>query len=170
MYRYSNSNNSWTTLSPSVARSAAPGLGMTAIWAFNVSDSTWTNENSIINGRRFYSFRGGASAALDYYDIPTNSWVSTVGYAPITETFTTGSKFVYNTNFLYIQKDATGRWFRYNLVTGEVDPWSLIIYPQGTAIVGNTAFYVSYVDENTTITYIYMMLNTTTIMLRQMII
>jgi hypothetical protein len=170
MYRYSISNNSWITLSPNVARNAAPGTGMSVDWANNVIDFTWTNENAIINGRRIYSFRGNAGTALDYYDIPSNNWVSTVGYAPITETFTTGSKYVYDNDFIYIQKDATSRWFRYNLITGEMDPWSLFTYPQSTALVGNTAFSVKYTDGQTTITYIYMMLNTSNIVLRQMII
>ena len=73
MYKYSISGNTWATLSPAVARAGAFAAGGGANWVSNVSDSAWTNENSILNGRRIYSFRGGASAVLDYYDIPSNS-------------------------------------------------------------------------------------------------
>jgi hypothetical protein len=170
MYRYSISNNSWTTLSPNVARAAAPGSGLSGHWIYGVTDSAWTNENSIINGRRLYSFRGSGGANLDYYDIPSNTWISTVNYAPITETFTTGTKYVYNGDYLYIQKDATGRFFRYNIASGFMDPLGTTTYTQGAALVGDTMFDVTYTDGTTKITYLYMILNTSAVMLRQMII
>jgi hypothetical protein len=170
LYRYSISTNTWTTLSPSVARAAAPGLGMSGHWVWNTSPSDWTNENAILNGRRIYSFRGNAGAVLDYYDIPGNTWVNALSYAPATETFTTGTKWVYSNNFIYGQKDATGRWFRYNITTGDQDGWNTFLYPNSTAIAGDTAFDVVYEDGTTEIVYIYMLLNTSTVLLRQMVI
>jgi hypothetical protein len=170
LYRYSISTNTWSTLTPVSARAAAPGAGMSGHWVSGSTDSTWTNESSIINGRRIYSFRGGGSASLDYYDIPSNTWVSGITYAPLTETFTTGTKYVQTGNFLYIQRDGTGRWFRYNFVTSEMDPWNTMTYTQGTTIVGDTAFDVDYIDGATSIKYIYMILNTSSVMLRQMVI
>lgn len=170
MYRYSITSNSWTTLSPTVARAGATGAGMFATWIQNVSDSAWTNESSIINGRRIYSFRGGATTALDYYDIPTNTWINAVSYAPATETFTTGSDFVYNGDFIYLQKDSTGRWFRYDLIRSAMDGWTTLLYPQSTAIVGNTAFDVVFRDGSSEIVYIHMLLNSLSINLRMMVI
>lgn len=170
MYRYSISGGSWTTLSPGVARAAAPGIGMSGHWIYGVTDSTWTNENAIINGRRIYSFRGAAGAVLDYYDIPSNAWTNAVTYAPATETFTTGTKYSYNSDYLYIQKEATGRWFRYSFPESSMDGWNTMTYTQGTAILGDTSFDVSYKDGATEIVYIYMLLNTSTVLLRQMVI
>lgn len=170
MYRYSISGNSWSTLAPTAARAAAPGLAASGHWVWGASDSAWTAENSIINGRRIYSFRGGAGAVLDYYDIAANTWVSGVTYAPATETFTTGSKYAYSGNFIYIQKDATGRWFRHNVVTSEQDGWNTMTYTQGAALLGDTCFDVEYRDGATEIVYIYMVLNTSTVMLRQMVV
>ncbi len=170
MYKYSISTNTWSTLAPTAARAAAPGAGANGCWAWGSDDSAWTAENAIVNGRRIYSFRAGGSAALDYYDIAANTWVSGLTYSPATETITTGTKWIYSGNFIYYQKDATGRWFRHNLVTGDQDGWSAMTYPQGAAVLGDTAFDVTYTDGATKITYAYMLLNTSNVMLRQMVI
>lgn len=170
LYRYSITANTWTTLSPGAARAAAPGLGLSGHWIWDVADSAWTNENAIINGRRIYSFRGAAGAVLDYYDIAANTWVSGVSYSPATETFTTGTKYAYHDDHLYIQKDATGRWFRYNFVKQEMEGWNTSLYPNGAAVVGDTAFDAVYRDGATHVEYMYMLLNTSTVMLRQMVV
>lgn len=168
-YRYSITSNTWTVLSPTAARAAAPSTGMSGNWVYGVTDSDWTTENSIRNGQRIYSFRGGAAATLDYYDIAANTWVSGVTYAPNTETFTTGTKYAYYGNFLYIQKDATNRWYRLNFATGEVDGFGTIRNTSGAAVVGNTAYIYLYVDGATIIPYLYYILNTSTLHERQMI-
>jgi hypothetical protein len=170
LYRYSISGNSWSTLSPVAARAAAPSTGMSAAWVRQVTDTTWTDENAIINGRRIYSFRGGVSAAIDYYDIAANTWVSAITYAPATETFTTGSKYTYYGNFIYIQKDATNRWFRFNIPAASMDGWNTMPVVQGAAVVGDTCFDIEYKDGATEIVYIYMLMNTSTQMYRQMVI
>ena len=170
MYRYSISGNTWSTLSPTAARSGTPTLGMSAHWIHSVTDTRWTNENSIINGQRIYSFRGAAGSALDYYDIAANTWVSAITYAPATETFTTGTKYVYNNDKLYIQKDATNRWFEFDIAQQNMTGWNTMAVTQGSALIGDTAFDVTYYDGATEIHYVYMLMNTSTIMYRQMVI
>jgi hypothetical protein len=135
-----------------------------------VSASDWGNENSIRNGRYLYSFRGGGSALLDRYDLAANSWENALPNAPATETFSAGTKFAYNGDFLYLQKDATNRWFRYDFAQSAMDGWTTMLYPQGAAVVGDTAFDVSFRDGNTEIVYIYMLLNSSAVSLRQMVI
>ena len=169
LYRYSITSNSWSTLSPTAARAAAPTTGMSGHWVWDSSDAGWTNQNAIMNGRYIYSFQGGATTALHRYDIAANTW-ATITYSPATETFTTGTKYAYNQDYLYMQKDATGRWFRFNLVTSEMDGWTTMSYPNGAAVLGDTAFDVTYIDGATQIPYIYMVLNTSAITLRQMVI
>jgi hypothetical protein len=134
MYRYSITANTWTTLSPGVARGGAPVAGMSANWAWKVSASDWNDDNSYLNGRFIYSFRGGAGALLDRYDIGLNTWAA-VTYSPGTETFTTGTKYSYNGDYIYIQKDITGRWLRYNIVTSDQDGWGQFLFPNGAAIL-----------------------------------
>ncbi len=170
MYRFSISANTWTVLSPTLARAGAPGAGMSGHWVWNASTTDWTSENAIRNGQRIYSFRGAAGSALDYYDIAANTWVNGIGYAPNAETVAAGTKWCYAGDHIYFTKEATGRWFRLNVTTSEVDGWNTMLYPQGSAIAGDTAFDVSYIDGATRIDYLYMALNTSTVVLRQMVI
>ena len=169
LYRYSITSNSWTTLSPGAARAAAPLTGMSGRWVWGSTDSAWTNQNAIMNGRYIYSFQGGGTANLHRYDIAGNTW-ATITYAPATETFTTGTKHTYHDNYLFTQKDATGRWSRFNFVTSEMDGWTTMPYPNGAAVLGDTSFDITYFDGATEIEYVYMLLNTSSVMLRQMII
>jgi hypothetical protein len=169
MYRYSIVGNTWTTLSPVAARGGAPTTGMGASWVWDASATDWTNESAILNGRYIYSFRGAGGALLDRYDIAGNTWAA-ITYSPATETFTTGTKYAYNGNFIYIQKDGTGRWFRYDVTTSSQDGWSTMLYTQGAAVLGDTSFDVTYKDGATEIVYVYVILNTSAVMLRQMVI
>jgi len=170
LFRYSISGGTWTTLSPTAARAAAPGVGMSGHWVHEATDAAWNNESAILNGRYIYSFRGTAGAVLDRYDIAANTWASALTYSPATEVFGVGSKYVYRKNHIYTHKDATGRWFRYNVVTGEQDGWSVMTYTQGAAIGGDTAFDVVYTVGATEIDYLYMVLNTSTVMLRAQVV
>lgn len=170
LYRYDITANTWSTLSPTAARAAAPSTGMSGHWIHTVEETDWSTENAIINGRRIYSFRGGAGAVLDYYDIAANTWVSGVSYSPNTETFTTGTKYALHNGRLYIAKEATGRWFVYDFARAEMFPWGTMLYPQGAALLGDTAFDAVYEDGATDIYYVYMVLNTSQVLLRQMVI
>lgn len=169
LYRYSISGNTWSTITPTVARTGAPNTGMGGQWIHSVSASDWTNENSIRNGRYIYSFRAGGGALLDRYDIALNTW-DAITYAPATETFTTGTKYAYIGDRLYIHKDVTGRWFAFDFKENAMQPFSTNLYPNSNAVLGDTAFDVTYKDGSTNIDYIYMLLNTSNIMLRVMII
>jgi hypothetical protein len=170
LYRYSITSNTWSTLTPTAARAAAPGAGMSGQWIWEVSASEWTNENAILNGKYIYSFRGAAGAGLDRYDIAANTWENLSTYTPGTETFTTGTKHVYSGDYIYSQKDATGRWFRFSIPKREQDGFGTMTYTQGAAVAGDTCFDALYTDGATQITYIYMILNTSTVMLRMMVI
>jgi len=170
LYRYSISGNNWQLITPTTPRGAAPGAGMSGHWVWDVAEAEWNVENTILNGRRIYSFRGAAGAILDYYDIPSNAWTPIVTYAPAFEVFGAGTKHIYNGSYLYMQKDITGRWFRFNFARSEMDGWGAMAYPQGAAVVGDTAFDVTYRDGATEITYAHMVLNTSSVMLRQLVI
>lgn len=170
LYRYSISGNTWSTLSPTAARTGAPSTGMCSIWAYESDANDWTNENSIINGRRIYSFRGGGAGVLDYYDIAANTWVSGLSYTPNGETFTTGSKYAYFKNCIYFTKDATGRWFCFDIVTQQLNGITPNNMSSGAGTVGNTAYVYRYRDGATVIPYIYYILNTSIVHERMMII
>lgn len=166
-FRYSISGNSWSTMG---VRGGVVSAGVTLAYIHSVGASTWTDENAILNGRRLYSFRGGATALLDYYDIPSNTWTA-VTYARAAETLTTGSSSCYDGgDYLYVHKDATGRFFRLRLTNLELDGWGTNPFTQGAAVVGDKVFTLKYVDGATSINYVYAIHNTSTAVFRCMVI
>jgi hypothetical protein len=169
LYRYSISANIWSALTPGSARAAAPGAGMSAHWVHSAPDADWNAESNILNGRFIYSFQGAGTGALHRYDIAANSW-ATITYSPGAETFNTGSKYALHNGVLYMTKEATGRWFAFDFVRSELFPWGTMLYPQGAAIAGDTAFDVIYRDGATDLFYVYMLHNSATVLLRQMVI
>lgn len=167
LYRYSISGNTWTVLSPGVARSGAPSTGMSLQWVSSESDALWANESAIINGRRLYSFRGGATGTLDYYDIPSNAWTSAVTYQRATETFTTGTSWENAGNgTFYVQKDATSRFFRYDVAAQTLDAFSTLPYPQSTALLGDRLFTVDFTSGSDSLKFLYHLRNNATEMFR----
>jgi hypothetical protein len=169
LYRYDIAANTWSTLTPSVARGGAPGAGMSGHWVHSVAETDWNVENAILNGRYIYSFRGANGVLLDRYDIAANSWAA-ITYSPAATAFSTGTKYALHNGYLYIQKDSIGRWYYYDFARSDLVPWSNMLYPQGAAAVGDTAFDVIYKDGATEIYYVYMLLNSSNIMLRQAVI
>ena len=130
MYRYVISTNSWAGIGSS--RPAASGTGCSLTYFPKTGDSVWGTENAIIDGRRLYSFRG-SSAALDYYDIAAGAWTNVSNYTPGVETFTTGTSYADDDDGVYIQKDATGRWFKFYPTKNMMEPWGVTTYTQGAA-------------------------------------
>ena len=165
LWRYSISGNATTSL----ATTSVASTGFALHWISSANDPLWSSESAIINGRRIYAFRGTGTAVLDVYDIPTNTW-TTIPWASGAELFTTGSSYVDDAGFIYLQKESTGRWFRLNVVTNEMEGWTTMLYTQGTSAVGNRAWVHKYQDGATSITYVYFWLNSSSVVLRQMVI
>mgnify|MGYP001810274134 CR=1 FL=1 len=67
-------------------------------------------------------------------------------------------------------QEVTGRWFRHDIAASNMDGLTTMNVVQGAAIVGDTAFDVSYIDGATTIPYLHMLMNTSTIHARMMVI
>ena len=171
MFKFSVSSGAWNLLIPSVARTGAPGSGMSAHWLWTTSEPVWANVNNIVSGRRIMSFRGGGVAGLDYYDIALNAWTAISTYSPANTLFTTGSKYtIVAGRYIYAQFGTANRLYRFDPVKMEVDPLGQFLYPQGVAVAGETSFDVSYTDGATTIPFFYMLLNTSSVMLRTMLV
>jgi hypothetical protein len=71
---------------------------------------------------------------------------------------------------IYIQKDVTNRWFEFDIADQNMMGWTTMPVVQGGSVVGDTAFDATYYDGATEINYVYMLLNTSSFMFRQMII
>lgn len=180
-YKFSVSGNAWSTLAPTAARAAAIGAGGTANWVDSVS--TWVlaanglpynllQSGSLVrqNGRYIFSFRGGGSSALDVYDIALNTWVSGVSYGNQTETFTTGSSNCDVDGKIYLQKEATGRIFQFDISEFRLLPYSTTNAMQSTAVVGNKMFILPFEEGATKINFLYSLQHSLTTLVRQMVI
>ena len=169
MYKYTISTNTWATVAPVTARGGAMGSGGGANWVYGVEHPDWNIENANLNGRRIYSFRGAGSATLDYYDIPENKWYS-LTYTPQMDTFNTGSCYDYDDNYIIIQKESTGRFFRYVIAENRMIPFSTLMYPESTAVNGDKVWVKTYVDGNTKIKWLYKIRNSGVELFRCMMI
>ena len=180
LYRFVVSTNTWSTLAPTAARAGAAAAGTTFDWI--ESTAGWDNETLVPhysttlykqNGRYIYSFRGGASSALDVYDIAANTWVSGVAYGGQMETFTTGSNAVDINGAIYITKESTGRIFQFGIDCNCLQPLATNttqVALGGTAVVGDKMFILPYVDGGTTINYLYAMRHSGTELVRMMLV
>jgi hypothetical protein len=169
MFKYTISGNTWSTATATAARAGAPGAGLSAAWINGVNDSSWSGENALKNARYIYSFRGGATNTLDYYDLALTTWTSNLIYGNQAETFTTGVCYDYDgINNIYIMQAATGRCFYYDVLRNTLLQACEHNIPQGAAIVGDKLYGVPYVDGSTRIYFLYHWLNTSQILVRIM--
>lgn len=151
LYRYSFTSSTWTTLSPTTARAAAPGAGASAHWIYGCTAPGWSNTNAIINGRRIYSFRGGNSAVLDYFDLALVTWVNGVTYGRSNETVNTGASWSYDgVNRLLCNINPTAgqpaRIVAMDFSEYAMVPVSALVVPQGTILAGDRMSVVIYDD------------------------
>ena len=172
MYKYSISGNSWAVMSPTSARGAAPTTGMCLDWVSETGNSDWANENDIQDGRYIYSTRGGASAAIDRFDIAggtagAGAWAA-VTYIG-TETFATGSSGFQSGRYLYLRKDATNRFFRFDIVGNQMEGWNTNMFTDGAALLGQK-IWVKNLDSTENVKWVYSLLNTGTALHRLMIV
>jgi hypothetical protein len=182
LYKYIVSTNTWSTLAPGAARGGVAGAGASLSWIDNVS--TWTlngttgaasalvQGGSVMrqNGRYLFSFRGGGAATLDIYDIAGNTWISDVAYGNRLETFTTGTSSVDFDGVIYLQKEATGRIFKFNVSEFALQPFTTVTDPQGAAVTGQKMFMLPYVDGGTKIPFLYTQAHTQSTLSRMIVI
>ena len=178
LYRYDRSANTWSTLTPGTARGGAAAAGFSANWIDGIEDEDWTDEtygthyNTIVRqpGRYIYSLRGGATNLLDVYDIAASTWINSVPYAMQGETFGAGSSAVDLGGFIYIQKDATGRIYKFDVAKNVLKPFVQSPIPQGAAVVGDKIFMTTYVEGATRVNYLYALGNTRSELTRWLVI
>lgn len=167
MYRYSKSGNTWTVLSPWVARAWAPIAWMSANWVWQTNNITWANESILLDWKYIYSFRWGTST-LDRYDIPWNTW-STVTYNYAQETFSTWSSYDVLWDKIFIRKDATNRFFYFDIPWNNIYPFSTLLQTDWAALLWDKLWSHRYTDWVTNIDWLYSLANTWTTLNRIMI-
>ncbi len=163
MYRFTVSTNTWATLAPAAARAGTAGGGCTADWVDGVADAAWTDGSygahsaGLLkqNGRYIYCFRSGGTNALDVYDIAANTWISNVLYGQQFETFNAGTCAVDLDGYIYLQKEATGRIYRFDVAKNVIEPWVLNPVPQGAAVAGDKMILTTFKEGTQKINYLY---------------
>ena len=159
-------------MAPTTARGAAPSTGMCLDWVSETGNDVWALESDIQDGRYIYSMRGGAGALIDRFDIAggtagAGAW-SAVTYIG-TETFTTGSSAFQSGQYLYIRKNATNRFFRFDIVGNQMGSFTTNLYTEGTAVLGQK-IWVKNLDPTENIKWVYSLGNTLTVLHRVMVI
>lgn len=125
--------------------------GIQLLWLWGVSDHA-------IKGNYILCPRGGGSNTADIYDITTGQWKYGNFFNPQQETFSTGSMYAYDGHdTVYMHKDATGRVYSYNAVTGEIASLGTVPYGHGTAIIGNR---MEIIETSDGLRYLYIMRHT----------
>jgi len=150
------STNTWSSLT---ARGGALTTGGSALFVANCEDVDWISVGTTgglggirrQNGRYIYSWRGGATVTLDIYDTAANTWTNAVtfsGSGTGNETWTTGSVWTNFNEKIYVQKDATGRFFEFDVIKSDITPLNTNNITQGAAIVGARLLFDKYYDAN----------------------
>lgn len=173
MYKYNISANTWATVAPTAARGGAPVAGCSLNWIGKTGNTGLDNESNIFAGRYLYSFRGGGTATLDRFDIAggtagAGTWEA-INYIG-TETFASGSHYVSKGRYIYIQKDATNRFFKYSVRGNYLEPLSTNLYPNGAAVIGNRMWVWSYQESGVEkVAWLYCLGQTLTVLHRIML-
>lgn len=176
MYKYSISANTWSTISPTTARTGAPSTGMSADFVGKTGDAGWASITDIKDGRYLYSFRGGAGALLDRFDIAGGSagagaWLA-ISYHPVIATFTTGAGCDWDGQYLYIVKEGTtaipNRVYRFDLVGNSLDAFASDWYLGGAGLVGNK-LWIRTLSSAGLVKWLYNLQSTSTTLRRIMI-
>jgi hypothetical protein len=99
------------------------------------------------NGRYLWSFRGGATANIDRYNIVTDTWEYGNFIPPQFETFTTGSMYTYDgVDRIYINHNATNRIYYFDMTKREIVNSGTVPYGHGVALIGNRMAIVNGPD------------------------
>lgn len=161
VYKHSVSANTWTVMVPTTARAVAPGLALSGDAVIKTGDAIWANESAIRDGRYIYSFRGGATAAVDRLDTAggtagAGAWLA-VNYVG-SQTFTTGSSYFVKGRYIFIRKEATGNIYKFSIRGNYLEPLALNQYTDGAAVLGNK-IWVHDFDGTGTILWLYSVIN-----------
>ena len=118
------------TTTYSILGNPPTGAGVGIQWAWGTSD-TPTKGNFLVVPR------GGVTAQICRYDITTEKWRN-LSTSPFFETLSTGTTYAYDgANRIYFQKDATNRFYYYDVVNNLIVPASTAPYSVSTAVTGN---------------------------------
>jgi len=131
----------------------------------------WAWENTINRARFMYSPRGGGSNTFDVYDITQGRWNFGIQVNPQSELFNTGSSYCYGGgNKILLTRSVANsviRIFEFDVNTYQLVSKGTTTTTQGAVHIGNFLEIVS--DSTGTYDYLYIMHNTSTLLVRALL-
>jgi hypothetical protein len=171
MYKYSISANTWSTVSPVLARATTPNVGMTADFVGKTGDTGWAAITNIQDGRYIYSFTGNGTTTLDRFDIAAVTWLA-ISYHPLLTTFTTGDGSDWSGDHIYIVKEGSAtvpqRVYAFDVVGNKMHPVTSDWYLGGAALLGNK-IWVRALSSAGLVKWLYVLQSTATVLRRIML-
>lgn len=162
VYSYSISGNAWATGTYTAAGNNN-GAGCCFDQCFGITrDPTGNRRHS-----HCFFIRGGASSALDIFDLAGNAWTNTAVYGGTQAAFSTGTSAAYEavTNggrYLYINVNGTAINARLDMFSQNMIGFSSTRYPQGTAVVGQRLFMSCFIDGSVKLSNLFQWIGSTT--------
>ena len=143
---------------------------MSATFISKVPDASWSDINSIKDGRYIYSLRGGASTIIDRYDIASLTWLATKYVGVVT--YTAGTSVFNYGKYLYIAKEGTAnipqRIYKYSLTGNYLEPVTSDYYYGAAAVIGNK-MWIKPLSSAGVIKWLYLLQSGTGILRRIML-
>lgn len=168
-YKYLESTNTWSTITPGTARGGAISTGGTFDWINEVPDALWQptatgapnplTEDGLAfrqNGRYFLSARGNGSAVIDLFDAAAETWINDVMYGNRNEGISAAGCSVDKDGMIYFMEAATGGFTIFDTTLWEMRPFDIDPYPQSTTVVGDKMFILNWRDEDGGVTKNYL--------------
>lgn len=154
LYRYTLSTTAWSTITPGIARAAAPGTGAQSHWVHSVSTPEWTDEKALLNLRYLYCLRASA-AIVDRFDIAGVTWANDIAYGNKAESFGSGTSGSYLGDTIAYENNNTGRIFALDLPSMSMKPLAYWNVTQGAVVVGDKMASIKYTYGGKTYKWLY---------------
>jgi len=167
VYTYNIAANTWDTTTFAAA-AAAGAAGVSVEQSFGIALDAADPPNA--RHSFIYRVRGGAVSSIDVLDIAggaTGSWSAAVTYGNSGQTFTTGTCGAYDAvsnqgRYWYLSVSGGAQFVRFDMLNRVLEPWTLLRYTQGTAVVGRKLHMAYFIDGATKCSFLYAQRNTGT--------
>jgi hypothetical protein len=137
------------------------GAGIKLLWLYG-------NSNTDVKGKYIWCPRGGGTNQIDRYNITTEQFDIGIFFSPSLETYTTGSMWAYcGGDKIHFNKDAVGRVYTIDTLTGSITHAGQPPYGHGSALIGNRMEIIKTADG---LEYLYMMRHTDAVMWRVLLL
>jgi hypothetical protein len=163
VYTYNITANTWDTTTFAAAANAG-AAGVTVEQAFGIAIDAANPPNA--RHSFIYRVRGNV-VTIDLLDIAgaaTGSWSAGIVYGGTTASFGTGSCGAYDPvsnagRYWYLSVGGGAQFMRFDMLTRTLEPWTVLRYTQGTAVVGRKLSMAFFIDGSTTLGVLYALRN-----------